>query len=119
MGSMKKPKKPEETARERSLAQRQDRALDDERDKELRRRRIILQGRLGTRQLLTGSAAGIMSGGPGGGGSPSGGRGGAGRTGGGTTPGTARSPGVSPRVMGGSNQFTNPFAPGTTTGDLR
>lgn len=69
----KKPKAPEPTEREQGLRLRQERALDRERDQELRRRRLILSGRLGMRQLLSGSAAGIMQGGAGGG-SPSSGR---------------------------------------------
>jgi hypothetical protein len=57
---MKSPKKPKETAEERALRDRQARALDATQEKENRQRKMIAFGRLGTRQLLSGSAMGIL-----------------------------------------------------------
>lgn len=57
---MKKPKAPKETAEERALRDRQVRDLDAKQERENRLRKMIAFGRLGTRQLLSGSAVGIL-----------------------------------------------------------
>jgi hypothetical protein len=100
----KKPKMPEPTEREQGLRMRQERALDRERDEELRRRRLILSGRLGMRQLLSGSAAGIMEGQ---GGARAGGAGGRGAPRSGTVAGTDRggSPAAAPTFQVPRNIF--------------
>ena len=52
---MKKPKKPEPTAREVAVTARQERALDEEIAEEEGRLRAQRRGQLGTRSLLAGA----------------------------------------------------------------
>ena len=52
---MKKPKKPEPTAREVAITARQERALDEEIAEQEGRLRAARRGRLGTRSLLAGA----------------------------------------------------------------
>lgn len=58
MGST--PKKPKPTPEELALRRRQGIELDRKTEEENRRRKMIAFGRLGTRQLLSGSPLGIL-----------------------------------------------------------
>jgi len=55
MGFMKKPKKPQPTAQEVAITQRQERALDEEIGENEQRLRAQRRGQLGTRSLLAGA----------------------------------------------------------------
>jgi hypothetical protein len=55
MGFLKKPKKPEPTAQEVAITQRQERALDEEIGENEQRLRAQRRGQLGTRSLLAGA----------------------------------------------------------------
>ena len=54
---MRKPKKPEPTAREVAVTARQERALDEEIEEQEQRLRAQRRGQLGTRSLLAGAPA--------------------------------------------------------------